>query len=198
MKQLIAKIKTRKILSIMTIITIISLILGTLFISILSKDNKELITSNVIDFFSAIKSNNLNYNQILVKSLTNNLLLNIIIWLLGISIIGIPIVIILLFIKSFILSFTFTSIIYTYKYKGIISAIIYVIPHIINLLLSFVLIYYSITFSKSLFNYLFKKKECNRKELVNRYLKLLVISTFLFIISSIIETYIIPILIRLF
>ena len=162
------------------------------------KDNKELITSNVIDFFSAIKSNNLNYNQILVKSLTNNLLLNIIIWLLGISIIGIPIVIILLFIKSFILSFTFTSIIYTYKYKGIISAIIYVIPHIINLLLSFVLIYYSITFSKSLFNYLFKKKECNRKELVNRYLKLLVISTFLFIISSIIETYIIPILIRLF
>ncbi len=198
MKQLIAKIKTRKILSIMTIITIISLILGTLFISILSKDNKELITSNVIDFFSAIKSNNLNYNQILVKSLTNNLLLNIIIWLLGISIIGIPIVIILLFIKSFILSFTFTSIIYTYKYKGIISAIIYVIPHIINLLLSFVLIYYSITFSKSLFNYLFKKKECNRKELVNRYLKLLVISTFLFIISSIIETYIIPILIRIF
>ena len=198
MKQLIAKIKTRKILSIMTIITIISLILGTLFISILSKDNKELITSNVIDFFSAIKSNNLNYNQILVKSLTNNLLLNIIIWLLGISIIGIPIVIILLFIKSFILSFTFTSIIYTYKYKGIISAIIYVIPHIINLLLSFVLIYYSITFSKSLFNYLFKKKECNRKELVNRYLKLLTISTFLFIISSIIETYIIPILIRLF
>ena len=198
MKQLIAKIKTRKILSIMTIITIISLILGTLFISILSKDNKELITSNVIDFFSAIKSNNLNYNQILVKSLTNNLLLNIIIWLLGISIIGIPIVIILLFIKSFILSFTFTSIIYTYKYKGIISAIIYVIPHIINLLLSFVLIYYSITFSKSLFNYLFKKKECNRKELVNRYFKLLVISTFLFIISSIIETYIIPILIRLF
>ena len=198
MKQLIAKIKTRKILSIMTIITIISLILGTLFISILSKDNKELITSNVIDFFSAIKSNNLNYNQILVKSLTNNLLLNIRIWLLGISIIGIPIVIILLFIKSFILSFTFTSIIYTYKYKGIISAIIYVIPHIINLLLSFVLIYYSITFSKSLFNYLFKKKECNRKELVNRYLKLLVISTFLFIISSIIETYIIPILIRLF
>lgn len=198
MKQLIAKIKARKILSIMTIITIISLILGTLFISILSKDNKELITSNVIDFFAAIKSNNLNYNQILVKSLTNNLLLNIIIWLLGISIIGIPIVIILLFIKSFILSFTFTSIIYTYKYKGIISAIIYVIPHIINLLLSFVLIYYSITFSKSLFNYLFKKKECNRKELVNRYLKLLIISTFLFIISSIIETYIIPILIRLF
>lgn len=198
MKQLIAKIKARKILSIMTIITIISLILGTLFISILSKDNKELITSNVIDFFTAIKSNNLNYNQILVKSLTNNLLLNIIIWLLGISIIGIPIVIVLLFIKSFILSFTFTSIIYTYKYKGIISAIIYVIPHIINLLLSFVLIYYSITFSKSLFNYLFKKKECNRKKLVNRYLKLLTISTFLFIISSIIETYIIPILIRLF
>ena len=197
MKQLINKFKTRKIFSLMSIITFVSIVLGILFISILSKENKELITSSVTNFFNAIKNNELNYNDILLKSLTNNLLLNIIIWILGISIIGIPIVLIILFIKSFILSFTFTSILYTYKFNGILSAIIYTLPHILNLFFSFILIYYSLSFSKTLFNYLFRKKECNRKILVTRYLKILIISIILFICTSLMETYLIPFLIRL-
>lgn len=197
MKQLINKFKTRKIFSLMSIITLVSIVLGVLFISILSKENKELVTSSVTSFFNAIKNNEFNYNDVLLKSLTNNLLLNIIIWILGISIIGIPIVLIILFIKSFILSFTFTSILYTYKFNGILSAIIYTLPHILNLFFSFILIYYSLSFSKTLFNYLFRKKECNRKTLVTRYLKILIISIILFICTSLMETYLIPFLIRL-
>lgn len=195
MKQLIAKIKARKLFSIMTLITIISLISGILLISILSKENKDLVTNSVTSFFNAIKSNEINYNDILVKSLINNLVLNVIIWLLGISIIGIPIVIIVLALKSFVLSFTMTSIIYTYKMKGIISAIIYIIPHILNLFITYILIYYSISFSLVLFGYLFQKKEVNRKVLVTRYLKILAISTIIFIVTSIIETYVVPFLI---
>lgn len=195
MKQLIAKIKARKLFSIMTLITIISLISGILLISILSKENKDLVTNSVTSFFNAIKSNEINYNDILVKSLINNLVLNVIIWLLGISIIGIPIVIIVLALKSFVLSFTMTSIIYTYKMKGIISAIIYIIPHILNLFITYILIYYSISFSLALFGYLFQKKEVNRKVLVTRYLKILAISTIIFIVTSIIETYVVPFLI---
>ncbi len=196
MKQLIAKIKTRKLFSLMTLITFVSFILGILLISILSKENKELVTNSVTSFFNAIKANDLNYNSILVKCLTNNLLLNIIIWLLGISIIGIPIVIIILILKSFVLSFTLTSIIYTYKIKGIIGAIVYIIPHVINLFTTYILVYYSISFSLSLFSYLFQKKEINRKVLVTRYLKILLISIIAFIVTALIETYIIPFLIR--
>lgn len=197
MKQLINKFKTRKLFSLMSIITLVSIVLGILFISILSKENKELVTSSVTSFFNAIKNNKLNYNDVLLKSLTNNLLLNIIIWILGISIIGVPIVLIILFIKSFILSFTFTSILYTYKFNGILSAIIYTLPHILNLFFSFILIYYSLSFSKTLFNYLFRKKECDRKTLVTRYLKILITSIILFISTSLMETYLIPFLIRL-
>ncbi len=197
MKKLIAKIKTKKILSLMSLITLISLILGILLISILSKENKDLVTKSVTSFFNAIENKELNYNIILFKSLTNNLLLNIIIWLLGISIIGIPLVLIILSIKSFILSFTFTSIIYTYKFKGIISATIYIIPHILNIFVTFILIYYSISFSITLFNYLFRKKECNRKALVTHYIKLLVVALIIFTATAIIETYLIPLLIRI-
>lgn len=196
MKQLIEKIKTRKLLSIMTLIAIISTILGILIISILSQENKDLITTTVANFFNAIKKNQINYNDILFKSMSNNLILDIIVWLLGISIIGIPIILVILSFKSLIFSFTFTSILYTYRFKGIIYAIIYIIPHALNLFIIFVLAYYSLSFSYTLFNYLFRKKECNRKILVKRYLKLLVLSIVLLIITALLETYLIPFLLR--
>lgn len=195
--QLFRKIKSRKLLSIISIICIICFIFGFLFISLLSFDNKSLITSSVTSFFDGIYNKKINYNDVLMKSLSSNLILNIFIWLLGISIIGIPIVIFILGIKAFICSFTFTSIIYTYRFNGIIKAIIYIFPHLLNLFLMFVLVYYSISFSITLFNYLFRKKECNRMVLVKRYVKVLGISVICLIISSFIETFVVPFLINI-
>ena len=197
MKQYIELIKKRKIFSSMFILTVISLILGILFIAFLSEENENLIVLNVNTFFEAIYNNKLNYSDILFKCLTSNLILIIIIWLLGISIIGIPIVLFILCLKSFILTFTFSSIIYTYKLKGIIYAIIYIIPHFLNLLFLFILIYYSLSFSKVLFNYFFRKKDCNRGMIVKNYLKLLIICIGLFIITSIIETFLVPTIIKI-
>ena len=197
MKELFRKIMSRKLLSIISIISIICFILGFLFISVLSIDNKLLITSSVTSFFNEIYNKEIMYNDILIKSLSSNLLLNIFIWLLGISIIGIPIVIFILGIKVFVCSFTFTSIIYTYKFNGILKAIIYIFPHLINLFLMFILVYYSISFSITLFNYLFRKKECNRMVLVKRYIKILGISIICLMVSSFIEVFVVPFLINI-
>ena len=197
MKKLFRKIMSRKLLSIISFICIICLILGFLFISVLSIDNKLLITSSVTSFFDEIYNKKIMYNDILIKSLSSNLLLNIFIWLLGISIIGIPIVIFILGIKVFVCSFTFTSIIYTYRFNGIVKAIIYIFPHLINLFLMFVLVYYSVSFSITLFNYLFRKKDCNRSEFVKRYIILLIVSCLLLVFSSLIETFLIPFLLNL-
>ena len=198
MKKILETIKSRKLLSTITILTLIAAIFGILFISILSKENKELIINSITNFFSVIKNNQVNYSTTLFKSITNNLLLNLIIWLLGISIIGLPIVLIILSFDSFITSFTFTSILYTYKLKGILPAIIYIFPHLINILTIFILTYYSASFSLTLFNFLFRKKECNRKIIITRYLKLLLLSIIISIISGLIETYLIPIFIKMF
>lgn len=197
MKKLFRKIMSRKLLSIISFICIICLILGFLFISVLSIDNKLLITSSVTSFFDEIYNKKIMYNDVLLKSLSSNLLLNIFIWLLGISIIGIPIVIFILGIKVFVCSFTFTSIIYTYRFNGIVKAIIYIFPHLINLFFMYVLVYYSISFSISLFNYLFRKKECNRMVLVKRYIKILGISIICLIVSSFVETFVVPFLINI-
>lgn len=197
MKELFNKLKSKKLLTTLLVIIIISFIIGLLFISIISKSNQELIKKTLDNFFIGIKNSELNYQHALISSLTSNLLINFLIWILGISIIGIPVVILILISKSFILGFSISSIIYNYSFKGIPYTIIYIIPHIINLFIILVLGYYSIKFSLMLFNLLFRKKDYSKKIIVKRYIKLLIYSTILFITSSVIEVYIVPNILKL-
>ncbi len=192
MKELVKKLKEKKLFIIIFIVTVISFIIGILLISILSGNNKSLIVKSLNNFFISIKENKLNQSVLLYKTLTNNIIINLIIWILGISIIGIPIVISILSFKSLTFGFTISSLIYTYKFNGIIKSIIYIIPNLINLFIIFVLSYYSISFSLMLFNYLFRKKEYNKRIIVNRYLKLLLISLFLLILTAVLESFVMP------
>ena len=192
MKKIINKLKDKKQFILIFVICIVAFIIGVLLPSILNEENRKIIETSLNSFFDTIKNNQLKPNELLFKTLTSNIIIDLILWLLGISIIGIPIVIILLGYKSLSLGFTISSIISTYKLNGVIKAIIYIVPNIINLFIFFVISYYSISFSLMLFNYLFRKKEYNKRIIVNRYLKLLVISIIILIFSSVIETYVVP------
>ncbi len=192
MKKIINKLKDKKQLISIFVICIVAFIIGVLLPSILNEENRKIIETSLNSFFDTIKNNQLKTNELLFKTLTSNIIIDLILWLLGISIIGIPIVIILLSYKSLSLGFTISSIISTYKLNGIIKALIYIVPNTINLFIFFVISYYSISFSLMLFNYLFRKKEYNKRVIVNRYLKLLVISIIILIFSSVIETYVVP------
>ena len=192
MKKIIKKLKDKKQFIIIFVICIVAFIIGVLLPSILNEENRKIIQTSLNSFFDTIKNNQLKTNELLFKTLTSNIIIDLILWLLGISIIGIPIVIILLGYKSLSLGFTISSIISTYKLNGVIKALIYIVPNIINLFIFFVISYYSISFSLMLFNYLFRKKEYNKRIIVNRSLKLLVISIIILIFSSVIETYVVP------
>ena len=191
MKELFKKLKTKK-LFILFAITLLCFIAGMLLISMLSKSNKELIINSLNNFYTSLKENKISSTNLLYKTMTSNLILNIIIWVLGISIIGIPIVIFILGFKSLSLGFTISSLIYTYKFNGLLKAIIYLIPNIINIFIVFILVYYSISFSINLFNYLFRKIEFNKRVIVKRYLKLLIVAILLSILTSVTESFILP------
>lgn len=196
--RLLKRIRDRKILSILLFVTIVFFVLGILFIAILDKNNQSLINSSITNYFKGIHSDNLNYSKAITTSLMNNLLVNTFVWVLGISIIGIFLVIICLVVKSFILGFSFSSILYTYNIKGLLPGLIYIVPHIITLVITFIVVYYSISFSILLWNYFFRKKEYNRTFITRRYLKLLVFSTIALIISSLIEVFLVPFVLQLF
>ncbi len=192
MKNILKNIKENKLFTTLLIITILSILLGILFPAILTTDNKELIKTSITDYFTAIDNNKIEYIKSLITILSNNIFVTISIWLLGISIIGIIIIIIEVFIKGFIVGFSFTSILVTYGIKGILIGIIYTISNILSLLVTFLLSYYAISFSIMIYKTIFKKKNYPKEIIVKRYIKIGLLALLSSIVISLIEVFIIP------
>src|SRR5574344_565590 len=108
------------------IITIIGIISGCLLLVLLKDNTKTTVMDSIVTFFDNVNNNTLDYGLALKSSLITNILYVLIIWLFGISIIGIPVILIMYFIKTFTLGFTITSIIAKYGSKGILYSLVYV------------------------------------------------------------------------
>ena len=188
----------KKITSFLFIIAIIGIIFGAIYTIILSKTDKQLVTEYLDNFISQIKDNKLDYMSALISTIVSNLSFIIIIWLLGISVIGIPVSLFMFFTKTFILGFSITSIIYRYKLVGSLYSLIYIFPHqIINLIIYIILMLYSLSLSLKLIYSIFKKKTIDFKLVMNKYTLVLIISIVSIIITSLIEVYIFPNIIKL-
>lgn len=188
----------KKYLFLITIMSI-GIISGIIFIFFISKEDKSLVKQELELFLNTIKDTKINYINSLFNSIGSNSLYLVIIWILGISIIGIPIIIFLLFLKGFIFGFSISSIISIYGFKGLILSFITQFPHSIILLITFVLIsFYAVNFSVHLFQVLFFKKELNLSLYFKRYNQIALISFISVIICGLIETFIIPALVKFF
>lgn len=181
------------------IIMLIGFISGILFLFFISREDTSLLSKELNTFFSNIKNNELNFTNTLINSISSNMLSLVIIWLLGISIIGIPFILFFLFFKSFVLGFSIISILSNYGFKGILLSISYIFPHqLIYLIIWLLLTYYAFSFSIKLVKILFFKKNINIREYFLKYLKIGGISLVTLIICSLFETYITPHFINLF
>lgn len=189
-------IKKRKLFSILLFVFLISFILGCFFIFFISDNNKVIVKDGIELYFNGLS--NLNYTENFIVGLINNIGITLIIWLLGISIFGCFIIFIIYFIKSFVVSFSFSSIIYVFGFKGIILSIIYSFSYFINLGILFILSYYGVSFSILLFKYFFKNKDYNRIIIVKRYFKVLIFCCLGIVLNLIIDSYLIPRILLLF
>ena len=186
---------SKKIMTFLTIIVIFGIISGSFLSVILNSQDKQLVTDNIKNFIESISFNNI---DILKNTLLVNILLIVSIWILGISVIGLIIVIILVFWKSFTLGFTISSFILTYNLKGLLLALIYIFPHlIINLLVIMYLGSYALKFSILIIKCMFSKVNLNLKKLMLSYSKVLLFSLIIIIITSLIEAFVTPYLLKL-
>lgn len=197
MKKLILEIKQNKLLLLLTILAIVFTIIGIFFPAILTEANKELIKNNIIEFINKIDNNEINYLSALFYSSWNNILVTFILWILGISLIGIPFIIIIYIFKCFLTGFSFTSILITYGVKGSITAMIYSIPNTLNSFGSLLLSYYALSFSITIYRCIFKRENKNWSTITKQYIKLGIFFLLYTIIISVIESYIIPNILRL-
>lgn len=180
-------------------IVLIGIISGILFIFFISKEDKSLVKDELDTFFEYIKGNKINYLSTFINSILSNFSYLLIVWILGISIVGMPIIVFLLFFKGFIFGFSFSSVIANYGFKGILLASAYQIPHYLLLLILFVLLgFYAINFSIRLFRVLFLKENINLTPYFKRYNQVAIICVVGSVICSLLETFLSPILMNLF
>jgi stage II sporulation protein M len=105
----------------------------------------------------------------------------------------------MLFLKGFMLGFSVASIIAKYKILGLLGAVTYIFPHIIlSVIVIFVISYYALKISYSIFKAVIDKKTINFSEIINRYSVVMLIGVIAMVISSLIEAFVSPYIMKLF
>lgn len=171
------------------LIILIGIIIGIMKINNTDIQNQSQISDNINEIVENVKNNEIDKIEILKKSINKNLVMGILLWFLGLAIIGIPIIYGIILYKGFCIGFTMSAIIAVIgKGKGIVLAVTSLVIHNIILLISMAMIAISgLNVYKSI------KKEKNRENI-----KLIILKHSIFsiipmiglIIASFTETYI--------
>ena len=176
-------------------LALLAFILGIIFIFFITDDNLIYIKESLSSYFNSIDISISSF----FKNLFNNFIIIFLIWILGISIIGIPLVLLIFLFKSFIFGFSFSSIVYSFKLKGFLISLIHLLPgkllYLVTLLL---LTFYSVSFSLKLFRNLFLKRPTNFKESMDKYFKILMICLFSSLIVTLYDSFLANYLVNMF
>lgn len=175
-----------------------AILFGSFFAAKLDTKDIDTIQSSLDTFFTMTRQNKLNSFQAFFQSFGANIIFTGAIFLLGISVIGAPLMIVLFFMKAFTLGFTIASMIKIYHLKGLLYSFIYIFPHqVMNLLVFIFFIMFSMSLSITLLQAILKKKTVDFSKVLNRYIFILVITIFILIITSLLEIYLMPFLFRM-
>ena len=182
----------------LVVIVAVGVASGSIFVTVLNDSDKIIVSDYLNNFLNNLNSNSLNYNGTLINTLIFTLGLAILIWILGISVIGFVLILLFLFIKAFSLGFSVASIIINFNFKGILIALAYVVPHhIINLMIYLLISSYALVLSYRLISSFTKKKNFDFKGVFNRYLFILGFSLIILLFSALYEVYLAPSLINM-
>ena len=179
-------------------IVVLGIISGSLFLMVLNENDKSEVINEISTFMTNINTNSINNLNSFKNSLIEGMILIILSWILGMSIIGVIFNIFFIYMKSFTIGFSISSFILVYKYKGILSSLIYVIPsQLINILIILILGVYTLLFSKYLFKMIFlKDKTVNLGKFFKKYVLVFGICILLCLVSALCEAYLLPSLLK--
>lgn len=160
--------------------------------------NQDLV-KYIQNFFQVLDTSNVDSFTILMQSINTNIQTILVVWILGIAVIGIPVTLVVVGIRGFILGFTVGFLINSLGWKGVLFTLAAIIPqNIIIISIIMVISVLSLNFSIMIIKNRLAKRITN-----NYWQKLLsytIITVVLFIFSllgSLVEAYISPELIKL-
>ena len=191
--------RNKKLVVFLSVLGIIGIVSGSIFNIMLNETDKTLVTSYITNFFSNIANNTLDNVSALKNGLISEISYVLIIWLLGISVIGIPIILFMYFSKFFILGFSISGIISNYGFKGCLLSLGYIFPHkVINIIIYTILTLFTLKVSGKILFSIIKREKLDFKIVLNKYFIILLVSVGIIILTILFEVFVTPIIIKLF
>lgn len=177
----------------------LSFILGTIYSNMISIEDEKIVIDKIGSFINKIDSNSLIFLTSFKNSISINFSYLFLICFFGMTILGIILNIFLLFLKGFIIGFSLSSFIITYGYKGVILSSIYLLfGQLLNIFIILSMSSYAIIFTLKLTQLIFKQKNLDFKKNIKLYFLIFIILIILSFVSSFMECYFMPAVIKLF
>lgn len=187
----------KKINFFVTTILFLGIISGAIFLMMSNETDKNSVITQIQTFFKNISTGSIDNGLALKNSLIINYLFIGIIWMLGLSMIGILINIFITYIKGFLVGFSIASIFLTFGPKGVLAALLYTFPsQLINIMVIIVLTIYSIMFAGNLLK-IIGSKSGNNRIMLKKYIVILMFGVITSFLSSLIEVYVFPYILKL-
>lgn len=191
--------KSKNIYFFLFSLVVVGIISGSLFYVCLSDSDKVIVMTDINQYFVSVNNGKINNFNIMKNALIFNGAWVILIYVLGISIIGSPIICFINYIKGFVLGFSLSAIFIKYKIMGVFVGLAYVFPHVIfNILALIFLSFLALQFSYILTTNMFNGKTYNYKIMFKKYTKITGLILVMMVISSFFEAFITPTLVKLF
>jgi stage II sporulation protein M len=182
------------------VLFLMGVIFGAVVVNSLSFSQKEDLFYYLSQFFGQIADGKeATGNALFMQSLLHNSKFIGLMWLLGISIIGLPVILILLFLKGMVVGFTVGFLVNQMHWKGFLLSFVSILPQNMIIIPIFIIMaVITITFSLQMIGRQFMKKISNPvMPLLSRYFVALFIAIGCLFAAAAIEAYISPALMKL-
>lgn len=192
------KIINKKIIYTTGAIFIIGILVGIFFLIFTKELDKMIVKNEIKDFFELLENGKPTIGNVFT-SFKLNMTYIIIVTISSIIYCLAPLILFISFYKGLLIGFLISSVVLTYKIKGIFYSILLIFPH--HILMSIILIIYSsimLQFSYKLFKGTYKNENINLKTFIKKIGIIFLSGSILSFICSLLEIYINPLLIKLF
>lgn len=185
------------VLAIIGIFFLTGLIFGSIGVQVIDQEQAKDLVNGLNDFLNKVDKTSINYWTLALTTIGKNLLILLAIYVLGLTIIGVPITLIIIFTRGFRLGFTIGFLIKTKAAKGILLALASIIPHNLIYLPAYIIAaQVSVVFSLSLIR---GRSNYHTLSLSGQFIKYTLFMLFLALLittGGFVESYVTPTLVK--
>lgn len=192
------KIIDKRLVTINTAILVLGIIAGLLFLAFTSSLDKLIIKKEINDFFTQLVDGSASLSLVF-SSFKYNMIYIVLISISSIIYIFAPVILFINFYKGMLIGFLISSVVMTFKVKGVLYAIIMVFPH--HILIPIIFVIYSsimLKFAYKLARATYKRENINLNAFIKKIGIVFLMASGACLISSLLEIYLNPIILKLF